>query len=481
MALPGNCPPGCASRPYAAHFAAFSAALRVVWGRSLVDQGAAPARRSVISSITATLFVDSHFLEPSSPGPHGAHPKPRAPPGAVIALSQADSSWPPVREHVLGRAGRATGWPRTPAQDAVLGWAGGVPGGAHRLRPPRGGAALARAPADVDPARPARVLADERPGLEPGCCPRVAAVRARAVGVRLPARPGRHAPFSTHVQPQLRADEILFGGTAPTVWLQERLARLVDLHWYDYVTWVVYVSYFLATYLVAAFLWFFARGLFRRFVAMVSLLALMGFATYALFPAAPPWMASEFGQLEPTTRSIGSIWNHIPIAYFDSLFDRGSEYANPVAAVPSLHAAYTLLIALFSGVSPPVGPGPAGRLPTRDGIRARLHGRALLRGHPRRRPTPWSHSGRSTTWPTGLPALELLALACERPTSDRPLDVPCDARPQRRPSKTSRARMCSRSVQAPTGAHPAASMRVLGSAPSQTGAAIRTADALGYE
>ena len=67
MALPGNCPPGCASRPYAAHFAAFSAALRVVWGRSLVDQGAAPARRSVISSITATLFVDSHFLEPSSP------------------------------------------------------------------------------------------------------------------------------------------------------------------------------------------------------------------------------------------------------------------------------------------------------------------------------------------------------------------------------------------------------------------------------
>ena len=101
--------------------------------------------------------------------------------------------------------------------------------------------------------------------------------------------------FSTHVQPQLRADEILFGGTAPTVWLQEHLWHgSWDLHWYDYVTWVVYVSYFLATYLVAAFLWFFARGLFRRFVAMVSLLALMGFATYALFPAAPPWMASEF-------------------------------------------------------------------------------------------------------------------------------------------------------------------------------------------
>jgi membrane-associated phospholipid phosphatase len=32
---------------------------------------------------------------------------------------------------------------------------------------------------------------------------------------------------------------------------------------------------------------------------------------------------------------------------FEGLFDRGSEYSNPVAAVPSLHAAYTLLITLF--------------------------------------------------------------------------------------------------------------------------------------
>ena len=58
-------------------------------------------------------------------------------------------------------------------------------------------------------------------------------------------------------------------------------------------------------------------------------------------------MASDLGALEPTTRSIGYIWNHIPIAYFNTLFDRGSGYSNQVAAVPSLHAAYTLLIALF--------------------------------------------------------------------------------------------------------------------------------------
>jgi hypothetical protein len=72
----------------------------------------------------------------------------------------------------------------------------------------------------------------------------------------------------------------------------------------------------------------------------------MGFTTYALFPAAPPWMASDLGALEPTTRSISVIWGHIPIENFNSLFDVGTDLSNPVAAVPSLHAAYTLLITL---------------------------------------------------------------------------------------------------------------------------------------
>jgi hypothetical protein len=153
--------------------------------------------------------------------------------------------------------------------------------------------------------------------------------------------------FETYVLPQLRADEILFGGTAPTVWLQDHLwGGFLHIHWYDYAVWVVYVSYFLGTYVVAAFLWWVNRALFRRYVVMVSVIAMMGFTTYALFPAAPPWMASELGALEPTTRSIGIIWSHIPIAHFNTLFEKGTEYANAVAAVPSLHAAYTLLITL---------------------------------------------------------------------------------------------------------------------------------------
>jgi hypothetical protein len=156
--------------------------------------------------------------------------------------------------------------------------------------------------------------------------------------------------FSAWYRPQLEADSFLFGGTDPTVWLQDRLWHgPSDLRWYDYASWAVYVSYFLATYLVAGLLWFFARARFRRYVACVALLAGMAFATFALFPAAPPWLASRHGELDPTTRLIGPISGHIPFVSFsfEELFKRGWEYSNPVAAVPSLHAAYTLLITLF--------------------------------------------------------------------------------------------------------------------------------------
>jgi hypothetical protein len=153
--------------------------------------------------------------------------------------------------------------------------------------------------------------------------------------------------FQAYVLPQLRADEFLFGGTAPTVWLQDHLWDPFHLHWYDYGAWLVYVSYFVGTYTVAAFLWWVNRPRFRRYVVTVSVIAMMGFTTYALFPAAPPWMASQLGAMEPSTRSIGIIWSHIPIAHFNTLFEKGTQYANSVAAVPSLHAAYTLLITLF--------------------------------------------------------------------------------------------------------------------------------------
>jgi len=156
--------------------------------------------------------------------------------------------------------------------------------------------------------------------------------------------------FSAWYRPQLEADAFLFSGTVPTVLLQDRLWHgPADVRWYDFAAWAVYVSYFVATYLLAGLLWFLDRARFRRYVGCVALLAGMAFVTFALFPAAPPWLASRGGILEPTTRLIGPISGEVPFFAFsfEGLYERGSEYANPVAAVPSLHAAYTLLFSIF--------------------------------------------------------------------------------------------------------------------------------------
>ena len=47
------------------------------------------------------------------------------------------------------------------------------------------------------------------------------------------------------------------------------------------------------------------------------------------------------------TRLVPAINGHIPIVSFQPLWTRGARYANAVAAVPSLHASFTLLISLY--------------------------------------------------------------------------------------------------------------------------------------
>jgi membrane-associated phospholipid phosphatase len=154
--------------------------------------------------------------------------------------------------------------------------------------------------------------------------------------------------LTAHVRPQLRADELLFGGEVPTVWLQQRLwDGTASIDWLDYAVWLVYLTHFFGTLSVAAGLWLFARPLFRPYAAMVAVLAAAGIATYALFPAAPPWLASETGELAPTDRIVRYVSADAPISFFGALWEHGALYANDVAAVPSLHAAYALLIALF--------------------------------------------------------------------------------------------------------------------------------------
>jgi membrane-associated phospholipid phosphatase len=151
-----------------------------------------------------------------------------------------------------------------------------------------------------------------------------------------------------HAEPQVWFSKLIGGGTLPVVWLQQHLWHGVDdLRWYDYATWVVYTSHFFVTPVLAAVLWLRSARMFRRYCSMVALLAFSGLVTYVLFPTVPPWLASRDRLIPHTMRLVDPISAHLPVVNFGPLFQTGRSYADDVAALPSLHAAYALLAALL--------------------------------------------------------------------------------------------------------------------------------------
>lgn len=144
-----------------------------------------------------------------------------------------------------------------------------------------------------------------------------------------------------HVDPHLAFDELL-PGEVPTLWLQDHLWAGTP-HWYDYVAWTVYMSHFVVPLGVAVVLWRRAYPLFRAWVARLLALTFAGYLTYVAYPAVPPWLASKDGDLAPSVRLVGEVSRHMGIERAPSAISS----SNPVAALPSLHAAYPLLLCLF--------------------------------------------------------------------------------------------------------------------------------------
>jgi PAP2 superfamily len=155
------------------------------------------------------------------------------------------------------------------------------------------------------------------------------------------------AGTTVHYRPQLDADRALFGGTVPSVWLQDRFYDGGPPEWWEVIPALVYASHFVVPFVVAGALWQRNRdrwlGYIRRFVS-VSFLATLGFLA---FPAAPPWLASRRDLLPPLVRTSPRGWSILELDVASRLIDKGQKASNLVAAIPSLHAGYTMLILVF--------------------------------------------------------------------------------------------------------------------------------------
>ncbi|MBI3397503.1 phosphatase PAP2 family protein [Candidatus Woesebacteria bacterium] len=148
-----------------------------------------------------------------------------------------------------------------------------------------------------------------------------------------------------HINEMIDAD-MKFFGFIPTLKLQEALFHPNNPQWYDVAAVILYSLHFIVPMMAAFIFWVINKEIFREFAIALIALSFMAYITYVAYPAMPPWLASNKGYLPPLTKvldnTIVQMGHPMTMPTIYSLF-RGDE----VAAVPSLHAAYPLLVMLF--------------------------------------------------------------------------------------------------------------------------------------
>ncbi len=151
--------------------------------------------------------------------------------------------------------------------------------------------------------------------------------------------------LNTRVNYTLPPDfDISVFGRLPTATLQDWLWR-GHTSWYDIALYIPYMLFFVVPLGVALLVWKTREKHYWRVVATYLSVFFGAFLTFLLFPAAPPWMASQLHYIEPITRVSSSVWFSLGIHDFPSVYNHIAP--NPVAAVPSLHMAIPVLTSIF--------------------------------------------------------------------------------------------------------------------------------------
>jgi len=102
----------------------------------------------------------------------------------------------------------------------------------------------------------------------------------------------------------------------------------------SYLGTVVYFCHFVFPFGVALVLWLANRTQFLRYTTALMGMSFLAFVIFLLLPTAPPWYAEQQGVVHGVTKLISSTLPSYISPYYHSL------NPNPVAAFPSLHAAF---------------------------------------------------------------------------------------------------------------------------------------------
>lgn len=139
----------------------------------------------------------------------------------------------------------------------------------------------------------------------------------------------------------LDAERFLFGENIPTLVFQKFTG--VNVTFIDYASVLIYVSFFFSFMIAGYLIWRKNLLLFVYYKWSFVFMNILAVITFLLYPASPPWHASEVGLLPELTRNS---WEKLGIGQFTTkVFD--SVGYNRYAPFPSLHMGWTCLVGIF--------------------------------------------------------------------------------------------------------------------------------------
>jgi len=147
----------------------------------------------------------------------------------------------------------------------------------------------------------------------------------------------------------ITAEKALFFGKLPTVWLQEQLYSSNNRNppGWEVITAFTYLTHFITVYVVALVMWIRNRARWVEWTRSLITLITLGVAGYLVYPTAPPWMAGRFELMDDVDRPGTRALRYLHLDFADRLWNKGQSLTNLVAAMPSLHMAFSVLVSAF--------------------------------------------------------------------------------------------------------------------------------------
>ena len=142
----------------------------------------------------------------------------------------------------------------------------------------------------------------------------------------------------------IKVENFLFGGI-PSNFLQNALigkAGSGAFTWLEKFVTVIHGTHFIAFLFVGLIIWIHKSDHFLEFKVSFYLLISIGITGYFAIPTAPPWIAANLFKIIPYINHFNAILYNMVIPDLTTGFN-----TNPIAAMPSLHAAFPALCCLI--------------------------------------------------------------------------------------------------------------------------------------